>query len=133
MASRKSILGLGICAALAYAGHDWYEKNVEIVTVHTTGALVDSYPRLLIVDDPPVIWIRAERPDRIWLRAMRENPRVTVHRGDRTVAYHATVGDGDSKRVDRLFREKYGAFDQLSAWIWQRDAVPIRLEPEDVF
>ena len=80
MASRKSILGLGICAALAYAGHDWYEKNVEIVTVHARGALIDALPRLFIVDEPPVTWIRAERPDRIWLRAVRENPRVIVER-----------------------------------------------------
>jgi hypothetical protein len=131
MASRKSILGLGICAALAYAGEDWYEKNVEIVTVHATGALVDAYPRVFIVDDPPETWIRAERPDRIWLRAVRENPRVIVQRGDRTIAYHAVVGEGDSARVDRLFREKYGVFDRISAWLWRRDAVRIRLEPTD--
>ena len=50
MESRKSILGLGICAALLYAGADWAEKNVEVATLHATGAREDSYPRLFVVE-----------------------------------------------------------------------------------
>jgi hypothetical protein len=131
MASRKQILGLGICAALGYAGYDWCEKNVEIVTLHAAGAHADSFPRLFIVDDAPVAWVRAERPDRIWLKSLRENPAVDVQRGDRDSAYHAVVDESDRERVDALFRAKYGVIDRLSAWVWQRDAVPIRLEPVD--
>ena len=130
VASRKSILGLGLCTALAYAGYDWARKNVEVVTLHVSGRM-ESYPRVFVVDDPPVVWIRAERPDRIWLRSLRDNPRVVLQRDHRDVAYQATVGDGDRARIDALFRAKYGVLDRVSGWIWQRDAVPVRLEPVD--
>jgi hypothetical protein len=54
---------------------------------------------------------------------------------DREIAYHAEVwnGEGEHNRIDELFRAKYGLFDRLSAWIWRRDAVPVRLEPRDPF
>jgi len=135
MKSRRSILGLGICAALAYAAYDWTEKNVEIVTLHAMGAHTEHYTDLFIVDDPPVVWIRAERPDRLWLKAVRENPQVVVRRRDRDIAYHAEVwnGSGGHDHVDALFRAKYGVFDRLSGWIWRRNAVPIRLEPSDEY
>ena len=136
--SRRSILGLGICAALAYAAYDWTGKNVEVVTLHASGAYTDSYTQLFIADDPNdshVVWIRAERPNRIWLKSVRANPEVTVHRGDLDIAYHATVwnGEGDLARVDRLFRAKYGEIDELAAWFFRRDEVPIRLEPSDQY
>jgi hypothetical protein len=130
MASRKSILGLGLCAALAYAGSDWCEKNVEVVTLHASGR-TDSYPRLFVIDDPPVLWVRAERPDRIWLQSVRDNPAVVVQRGERDAAYHAEIGAGDRERIDAMFRAKYGFLDRLSAWVWQRDEVLVRLEPAE--
>jgi hypothetical protein len=128
--SRRSILGLGLCAALAYAGLDWVEAHVEVVTLHASGNH-DHYPSLFIVDDPPAAWIRAERPDRFWLASVRENPDVVVSRGDRDFAYRAVVwnGEGSHERVDELFRSKYGVVDWVSGWLWRRDAVPVRLEP----
>ena len=133
MTSRRSILGLGICAALAYAAVDWTEKNVEIVTLHATGAHNESFPRLFVVDDPPMVWIRAERTDRIWLKSVRENPEVVLHRGDRDIAYHAEIreGHGSNARIDALFRKKYGVLDRIAAFVWRRNAVPIQLEPSD--
>src|SRR5438445_10934029 len=133
VSSRKSILGLGICAALGYAGLDWAEKNVEVVTLHASGSIGDYYPELFVVDDPPAIWVRAERSDRLWLPTVRANPDVVVHRGDLDVAYHAEVwnGDGGHERVDELFRAKYGWIDGVAAWVWRRNAVPIRLIPSD--
>ena len=136
--SRRSILGLGLCAALAYVAYDWVAKNVEVVTLHASGAYSDYYTQVFIADDPDdsrVAWIRAERPSRLWLKSVRANPEVVVHRGDRDFAYHATVwnGEGGHERVDRLFRAKYGAIDQVAAWFFRRDAVPIRLEPSDVY
>jgi hypothetical protein len=133
--SRKSIFVLGICAALAYAGYDWVGDNVEVVTVRVTGRFEDYYPRLFIVDDPPALWIRAERTDRLWLESVRTNPKVVVRRGDVDFIYRAQVwdGEGSHEQVDELFRAKYGAFDRLSGWIWHRDAVPIRLEQPDAF
>jgi hypothetical protein len=132
MGSRKSILGLGLCAALAYAGYDWVSTHVEVVTLHAAG-LHDYYPRLFIVDDGSAAWIRAERPDRLWLAPLRENPRVVVRRGDQDLPYTAVVwnGEGAHESVDALFLAKYGLLDRVSGWVWRRDAVPIRLEPRD--
>jgi hypothetical protein len=134
MQSRRSILGLGIAAALGYYAYEWIGQNVEVVTLHATSAH-EHYAKLFVVDDPPWVWIRAERPNRLWLASVRENPEVTVLRGDREIAYHAEVwnGEGEHNRIDELFRAKYGLFDRLSAWIWRRDAVPVRLEPRDPF
>ena len=136
MISRRSILGLGVCAALAYAAYDWTVKNVEVVTLHASGAYSDYYTQLFIADDPEdsrVVWIRAERPTRLWLKSVRANPEVVVHRHDRDFAYRATVwnGDGGHQRIDQLFRAKYGKVDQLAGWFFRRDAVPIRLEPSE--
>jgi Domain of unknown function (DUF385). len=136
--SRRSILGLGICVAFAYWAYDWAGKNIEVVTLHASGAYSDYYTQLFIVDDPDdskVKWIRAERPNRMWLKSVRANPEVVVHRADRDFAYRATVwdGQGDHERIDRLFRAKYGALDQAAAWFFRRDAVPIRLDPSDLY
>jgi len=138
MMSRRRILGLGICAVLAYAAFDWVEKNVEVATLHASGAYTDYYTQLFVADDPDdprVTWIRAERPTRIWLKSVRANPEVVLRRGDREIACHATVwnGEGGHERVDRLFHAKYGVIDTLAGWFFQRDEVPIRLEPSDQY
>ena len=127
-----------MCVAFAYWAYDWARKNIEVVTLHASGAYSDYYTQLFIADDPEdtrVAWIRAERPGWLWLKSVRANPEVIVHRGDRDFAYHATVSsDGsDRDRVDRLFRAKYGAIDQVAAWLFRRDDVPIRLDPSDVY
>ncbi len=129
--TRKTTLAVVLCSALGYGAYDWSQKNVEVVTLHASGGYSDYYPRLFIVDDPPSAWVRAERPDRMWLASVRENPEVVVRRGDVDVAYHAVVwnGEGDHEHVDALFRAKYGSIDLAAAWFWRRDDVPIRLEP----
>jgi hypothetical protein len=129
--SRRGILVIGLGAALVYAGVAWTRANVEVVTLHVSGGYTDHYPRVFIVDDPPAVWVRAERRDRRWLDALRSYPDVVVHRGGGHFAYRAQVleGDGDLEHVDRLFRAKYGEFDRVAAWIWRRNAVQIRLEP----
>jgi hypothetical protein len=132
---RRGLLGFGLIAALAYAGIDWLQDNVEVVTLHVSGTVEDFYPRLFVVDDGSTVWVRAERPDRLWLDPLRENPRVVLQRGDRDITYHAQVWDGQGSHdeVDDLFRAKYGVLDELSGWFWRRDAVPIRLEPPEAF
>jgi hypothetical protein len=138
MMSRRNILGLCLVASLACAAYDWTGKNVEVVTLHASGAYSDSYTQVFVADDPDdarVLWIRAERPNRLWLKSVRANPEVVVHRGDRDIACHATVwnGDGGHERVDRLFSAKYGVIDRAAGWFFRRDAVPIRLEPSDQY
>ena len=60
------------------------------------------------------------------------NPEVVVRRGDRDVAYRATVWSGDSshERVDRLFRSKYGVIDRAGGLVLppRRRADPPRAE-----
>src|SRR2546422_577952 len=114
--SRRGILGMAMFAALFFAGLDWTQRNVEVVTLRVSGAYTEHYTRVFIVDDPPVVWVRAERPDRLWLAPLRSNPEVVVYRGDSEIAYHAEVWDGDGERVERLFRAKYGVFDRVAAW-----------------
>ena len=136
MVSRRNILALGLCSALVYAAWDWAAKHVEVVTLHASGAYSDYYTQLFIADDPDdsrVVWIRAERPNRLWLKSVQANPEVVVRRGGRELAYRAAVGEGDPERVDRLFRSKYGAIDRVAGWFFRRDAVAIRLEPSEKY
>jgi hypothetical protein len=78
--------------------------------------------------------VRAERPDRLWLESLRSHPDVVLHRAGAQIAYHAEIWDAEGghprghERIDQLFRTRYGPFDRVAAWLWWRDAVPIRLE-----
>lgn len=130
--SRPSILMLGILVTIAYAGINWIE-TVEVATIHARAFGMESHAaRVFVVDDPPFVWVRAERPDRLWLRAIKENPEVRLVRGGRDVEYYAIVSnrEGTQDNVAALFHEKYGVLDTLSGWLSNRDAVPVRLEPE---
>ena len=137
MVVRKRFLISALLALAAWYSLNWIETNLEIVTLHTRGRAQDHYTRLFIVDDDErkFAWIRAERPDRLWLEALRAYPEVVVRRGVRDIRYRAVPwnGSGGHRRVDALFRAKYGVFDLLSGFVWRRDAVPIRLElPSEV-
>ena len=140
MVVRKRFLVTMLLAFAAWYSLNWIEANVELATVHTHSGAQDYYARVFIVDDAalPGVWIRAERPDRLWLKALRNNPEVVVHRGGQDFLYTAEPweGSGGHQRIDGLFREKYGPFDALSGIFWRRDAVPIRLVrryPEEPF
>ena len=77
--------------------------------------------------------LRVSSDWRVWrrLEAIRTNPRVTVRRGDHDIRYEAAIWNGETSRehIDGLFRAKYGVLDQISAWVWRRNEVPIRLNP----
>lgn len=123
---------LGILVTLAYAGLNWIEA-VEVATIHARPLGMEPHEaRVFVVDDPPFVWVRAERPDRLWLAAIQADPEVRLTRGDREIAYYAIVSnrEGTQENVAALFREKYGVLDTLSGWLSDRDAVPIRLEPD---
>lgn len=130
--SRPSILLLGILVTFAYAGLNWIE-TVEVATLRAQPVGLEPYEaRVFVVDDPPFVWLRAERPDRPWLQAIEANPEVRLTRGGRDIPYYAIVSnrEGTQEKVAALFREKYGVLDALSGWVSHRDAVPVRLEPE---
>ena len=132
MAVRKRFLVMALLALAGWYSIDWIEARVELATLHTRGESQDHYTRVFVVDDPEsdAVWVRAERQDRLWLDALRLNPEVVLHRGGVDLLFTAESwsGRGGHERVDRLFRAKYGVFDQLSALVWRRDAVPVRLE-----
>ena len=77
------------------------------------------------------VWIRAHRPDRRWLAALRANPSVELRRDGASARFEARVFDDASSRryVAAGFRDKYGAADLLREWTSGDDAVPIRLRP----
>ena len=119
MRLRKSVLVFALLAALAWWGWNWLQTHVEVVTLHVRAGAggYDHYPRLFIVDDGNWAWVRV------------------VRRAGRDVADTAVPWTGGPRhdRVDRLFQEKYGAFDVASGFFWRRDAVPVRLERSDSY
>ena len=131
-ASRKTLVIL-LCSAAAWYGWTAFARSArEVVTLHVAGAKnKDYYARLWVVEARPYLWIRAERPDRRWLRPLRESPRVTLVRGGRKSRYQASVWERPdvSEDVDALFRQKYGDADLVREWLVDRQTIPIRLEP----
>jgi len=125
------MLLLVLLAFTAWLGWTHVAERMEIVTLFSRGPDEDHYTRLWIVDDGHHTWVRAERPDRLWLEAIRANPNVSLWRGGRTEHVRAVVwnGNGATDHVDRLFRAKYGPLDAVAGLVWRRDSVPIRLEP----
>ncbi len=127
--SRPHFLLLGILITIAYAGFNWVAA-VEVATLHPIPPTAPA--RVFVVDDPPFVWVRAERSDRDWLQAIEAHAQVRLARGDREIHYYAIVSNREStnEEIAALFREKYGFLDTLWGWWSDRDAVTIRLEPE---
>jgi hypothetical protein len=97
------------------------------VTLFVPGVGVqDHYTRLWVVDDPPFVWIRAERPDRLWIDSVRAHPDVTLWRGGAKRHYLAEIREDAGAYVDALFERKYGLVDRARGLLG-RHSVPIRL------
>lgn len=128
--SRRTLLVI-LLIVTAWLGCSRLRDHMEVATLFIRGRNEDFYTRLWVVDAPPHVWIRAERPDRMWLKGIRENPNVSLTRGDRVYHLRAVVWNGKEahEQVDRLFRAKYGLLDVIAGFLWRRDSVPIRLEP----
>ena len=127
MPRRKALI---IAFALATGWYAWGQlaQRVEVVTLFVSGIGVqDHYTRLWVVDDPPYVWLRAERPDRVWVDSLRTHPNVTMWRGEAKLFYRAEILDNASPYVDELFALKYGLLDQARGLIG-RQSVAIRLE-----
>lgn len=126
----RRMLLLALLAVTGWFAWTHVVEQMEIVTLFARGPSEDHYTRLWIVDGHEHTWVRAERPDRIWLEAVRANPNVTLWRDGRSEHMRAVVwnGNGATDHVDRLFRAKYGVLDAIAGFLWRRDSVPIRLE-----
>ncbi len=128
----KTLVAL-LCGAVVWLGWTEFARSTgEVVTLHVSSAQnKDYFPRLWVVDARRYLWIRAERPDRRWLSALRERPRVMLSRGGRSARYEAAVWERSdvSRDVDALFREKYGLADLVRERLFERRTIPIRLTP----
>ncbi len=89
----------------------------------------DSFTSLWVVEDGNFLWIRANRPDRRWLAALRQNPEVELSRDGVAQWYRALVFDKPSARpfVNARFREKYGLAETWREWTAKTETVPVRL------
>lgn len=130
MAVNRRVLLLVLLVATAWLGWSHLRGSIEIVTLFARGPDQDHYVRLWIVDEGNQTWVRAERPDRLWLDALRESPNATLWRDGTSLPVRAVIwnGHGSKEHVDRLFRARYGPLDAVAGFLWRRDSVPIRLE-----
>lgn len=133
MRIQRRTLVLALCAIGLYYAWQALGRSVdEVATLYAPGLGTDDhYTRVWVVEDRPYTWIRAERPTRSWLPAVRGNPNVTLTRHGQRAAYRAEVRE-DAETVafvDALFREKYGLADEARELLAPRQSVPIRLEP----
>ena len=129
---RKTIV-LALCAVALYYGWQALGRSAEeVATLYAPGVGTDDhYTRVWVVEDRPYYWIRAEKPTRSWLPAVRENPEVTLTRRGQRLDFRAVVHEDPESVafVDARFREKYGVADAARELLTQRQSVPIRLEP----
>jgi len=107
-------------------------QEVATLQVPAMAGTEDHFARVWVVDARPFVWIRAEESDTPWLEAVRRQPDVVLHRGERRIPYRARIRpDPESvSYTDALFREKYGAVEWLLRVVRRgRPPIPVRLEP----
>ncbi len=133
MLQRRKSLVLALCAVAAWYGWTTFARSAqETVTLHISGVRnQDHFARVWVVADRPYLWIRAEGPDRRWLRPLEEKQSVILSRDGQRSRYAASVREDLEAReyVDALFREKYGVADVVRGLLVQRQTIPIRLTP----
>lgn len=104
------LLATGVVTLLALEGN-------EVAVLHTTDARGGVHEtRVWVADDAGATWIEAANSERPFLRALNENPRVTVQRDGASRACQATVLSNPEghERIRRLLSVKYGWADR---WI----------------
>jgi len=130
--TRRPFLILAASAALVVGWSTFRAAEREIAVLRTFDvAGQDFFATVWVVDDPHgFTWIRAHRPDRKWLAAVRERPDVELQRDGHSRRYVARIFEDGAARsaAARLFREKYGLADRLREWTSGHDPVPVRLE-----
>jgi len=130
--TRRTFVLVILAVALYFGGRSFLNAMGEVATLYAPGVGIDDhYTRVWVVEERPYVWIRAEKPTRSWLPAVRANPNVTLTRHGQRAVYHATVRE-DSQSIaftNALFRRKYGLADEVREILEQRQPVPIRLEP----
>ena len=83
---------------------------------------------LWVAEDGAYLWVEARDSGAAWYAALLADPLVEVRRYGRTERFRAEAMPGARRRVERLYREKYGlAHALLDLWRDPRRVVPIRL------
>lgn len=102
------VLGLGLVTLLALEGNE----VAVLQTVDVRGGVQST--RVWVADDVGAAWVEAANPDRPFLRALEQNPRVTVQRDGTSLICRATVlpNPEGHARIRRLLAAKYGWADR---------------------
>jgi hypothetical protein len=90
----------------------------------------DIYTTLWVYEEQPFLWVRANRPDREWLREIQRHPDVELRRNGQSAKYRALVIRDPEwhAHVDVRFRAKYGLIDRWREWMSGPNTVVVRLE-----
>lgn len=124
---RRALVLLGL-ALLTAAGAAWL-LGLERVVLRT--GLESERVResaLWVAEDGFYLWVEAPDPGRDWYGALLADPLVEVRRHGRTERFRAEVMPGELRRVERLYRAKYGLAHALCGLFRDRSrAIAIRL------
>ena len=141
---RRAVLAIGAlvgAVVLAVVAIDLLTfQEDEVITLVTFSPNGDAHETPLwiidsFVDDrvPGELWVRAHSPNAEWLARLIAVPRVEIEREDTNLVFLAEpfVVDAELReRVNDAMLEKYGAADQMTAWLADPSrSVPIRLRP----
>jgi hypothetical protein len=128
--SRGTLLLLVVTAVVYFGwqGLSRTSNETVVLRIPPTDLSQDTYVHLWVVEDAQGLWLRAESPDRLWLRYLSDSPVVELRRHDKAQKYIATVDDTPRARnhVGPMFRAKYGFADEARALLG-RQSVPVRL------
>lgn len=131
---RLLLLAVGILAAAIVTLSAFAIDEGEVVTlVSIDGANAQFETSVWIVEIDGVHWLRATRPDALWLARMRNHPEVGIVRGDHRresfLAVPIDTPEGRAK-INEAMARKYGAADGILRRFVDADrSVPVRLDP----
>ena len=131
---RLLLLTAGLLAAAIVTLSAFALDEGEVVTLASIdGANARFETSVWIVEIDGVSWLRATRPQALWLARLRRHPEVAITRGDLPhQPFRATPVDtsDERRRVNEEMAHKYGAADGiLRRFVDVNQAVPVRLEP----
>jgi hypothetical protein len=110
-------LGIGVAAA------GWF-FGLERVVLRAG----PNEASLWVAEDGFYLWVEASNPALPWYTALTAEPLVEVERYGRTERFLAEAMPGEIRRVERLYRRKYGMAHALLALVTDRThAIPVRL------
>ncbi len=129
---RALLLAVGIGVGAVVVGSLSIDEGEVVTLVTRNDAGADQDTALWIVSWNDALYLRASSPRAHWLARLREQPEVTLKRGEATLLFTAIPKDDPQTRaaVNERMAEKYGLADRMWGWLGDRtQSVPILLEP----